>query len=100
MSQETHGQHVNRQERVEDYSRWASASPVDENGQVKEASTDAQPKIVEQEVQQIRSLISSGVRNVRLDISHGPTVEAIKAALTESERKCVTFGSEEEHVSL
>lgn len=100
MSQEAHGQHVKRQERIEDYRRWSGASPVDKNGQVKEASTDADSKVVEEEVRQIRSLISSGVQNVRLDISHGPTIEAIKAALTEDERKRVTFGSEEEHVSL
>lgn len=100
MAHKIHGQHVNRQERDERYQKWSGASIVGEDGQVKKASTDTDPVIVEQEVRQLRSLISSGVRNICLDISSRATVEAIKEVLTEDERKCVTFGSEEEHVTL
>ena len=87
MGHEVHGQHVGRQQRTEEYSRWSGATPVDEDGQIKEAATGADPAVVEAEVTQIRNLISSGVANIRVDISHEPTVEAIKEALSEDERK-------------
>ena len=99
MSQAAHGQNVGRQERVESYSRWSGAQPVDSDGTVKQASDGLSPVAVEQEANAIRQSLKAGVSKVRLDISDQPTIEAIKNLLTPEELKKVQFGSEEHPVA-
>ena len=95
MSQAVHGQHVGRQERVEQYANWSGASPVGEDGQVKQASEGLTPVAAAQLANDIRQNLSAGVSKVRLDISDKVTIEAIKALLTSKELEKVQFGSEE-----
>ena len=90
------GQQVGRQERVEETRRWLGASPVGDDGQIKEASAGISPEAIQNEVDMIRNSLASGmVAQVRVDISDETTIAAIKELLTPEERAKVLFGSEE-----
>lgn len=94
---EIYGQHVRQQQRVEDYQRWSGATPVNKDGTMKAAAaTSAEPHaaLVTQELAAIRAALAGGVKVVHLDISHAPTIAAIKEQLTAEERHHVRIGEE------
>lgn len=94
MSRPVHGQHVGRQERMEQYRRWSGASPMDDNGQVKTADAGADLAMVDEQVRAIRTSFNAGVARVCLDCQDPAVVTAIKQQLTPEELSRVQFGYE------
>lgn len=89
MAHQIHGQHDDRQTRVEEYQKWTGATPVGADGQVAEPSNEPNQKEVDSAVEVIVASIHGGVERLEYSILHEPTRLAIRSKLedelTESE---------------